>query len=261
MKQRSVGSVVVLAACLAPSAALGQATGQATGEASAEYRVTLDATWSPGSHPGAFPPDAHFSPFVGAVHDGETIAIRVRWPDVSGQAALFTNTHEPDAVALQFSTGDAPPLFGMGSSDHPTNIWHWQSLRLSDIAGALDLVDATPHVMSPTRLEAVAIDVPVYRRLDGVPELSRSGEALEATGVQAVEEAKREAGEVQVAPRWSDGEWAVVFWRTLEPGAGRDVALDPGASLRFACAIWNGAAGDRGPQKSISIWHELAIED
>ncbi|MEM9066020.1 MAG: spondin domain-containing protein [Planctomycetota bacterium] len=41
----------------------------ASAQQAAEYRVTLDATWSATSHPDAFPPDAHFSPFIGAVHD------------------------------------------------------------------------------------------------------------------------------------------------------------------------------------------------
>ncbi|MEM1331702.1 MAG: spondin domain-containing protein [Planctomycetota bacterium] len=46
------------------------AIGTVSAQPTAEYRVTLDATWSVESHPNAFPPDAHFSPFVGAVHDG-----------------------------------------------------------------------------------------------------------------------------------------------------------------------------------------------
>lgn len=35
------------------------------------YRVTLDATWSAQTHPDGFPPDPHFSPLVGAVHNEE----------------------------------------------------------------------------------------------------------------------------------------------------------------------------------------------
>ncbi len=36
----------------------------------AEYRVRFDATWSAASHPGAFPPNAHFTSLIGGVHDG-----------------------------------------------------------------------------------------------------------------------------------------------------------------------------------------------
>lgn len=37
-------------------------------QGSATYRVTFVATWSPTSHPGAYPPNAHFSPLIGATH-------------------------------------------------------------------------------------------------------------------------------------------------------------------------------------------------
>lgn len=36
----------------------------------AEYMVTFDATWSAATHPGAYPPGAHFSGMVGGTHDG-----------------------------------------------------------------------------------------------------------------------------------------------------------------------------------------------
>ena len=37
-------------------------------QSTATYRVRFDAEWSVGTHPGAYPPGAHFSPLVGAVH-------------------------------------------------------------------------------------------------------------------------------------------------------------------------------------------------
>ena len=36
----------------------------------ATYRVVFDATWSASTHPADFPPGPHFSPLVGAVHNG-----------------------------------------------------------------------------------------------------------------------------------------------------------------------------------------------
>lgn len=33
------------------------------------YRVTFDGTWSPATHPGGFPSNAHFSGLIGATHD------------------------------------------------------------------------------------------------------------------------------------------------------------------------------------------------
>ena len=53
------------------SAFLPQAAAQ-SGEGQATYRVTFNATWSPSSHPGAFPGGAHFSPLTGATHSSAT---------------------------------------------------------------------------------------------------------------------------------------------------------------------------------------------
>lgn len=41
-----------------------------TGSYSATYEVTFDATWSAATHPQGFPAGAHFSPLIGASHDG-----------------------------------------------------------------------------------------------------------------------------------------------------------------------------------------------
>ena len=38
----------------------------------ATYEVRFNATWSSMTHPGAYPGGAHFSPLVGATHDGST---------------------------------------------------------------------------------------------------------------------------------------------------------------------------------------------
>ena len=38
--------------------------------ASATYSISFEATWSAATHPGAYPSSAHFSPLVGAPHDG-----------------------------------------------------------------------------------------------------------------------------------------------------------------------------------------------
>ena len=55
--------------------------------------------------------------------------------------------------------------------------------------------------------------------------------------------------------------WQVAFVHKL--GAeeeGDDVVLAPGKSLSIAFAVWDGHAGDRNGQKSVTIWHQLVLE-
>jgi len=79
--------------------------------------------------------NACLSAAVAAVHDGEQIAIRVRWRDSSRDAKAIAS----DAVAIQLSTEPEPPLFGMGSRNHPVNIWHWKAVRLRNLEGRFDV--------------------------------------------------------------------------------------------------------------------------
>ena len=62
--------------------------------------------------------------------------IRVRWADPSPQKNIFSDVLTPDAVALQFSTETVPPFVAMGSSEHATTMWHWKSLRISEVTTA-----------------------------------------------------------------------------------------------------------------------------
>jgi mono/diheme cytochrome c family protein len=197
--------------------------------------------------------------WVSARHDGEHLALRVRWRDPSGDERLFSDLASPDAVALQLSASPVPPLFGMGSDEEPTNIWHWKALRLSEVDGALDLLETVPHGEARPWRGKARLDVPVYHPLASVPPASETVESLQATGVGDVE--TRHGGDLHVSARpvWNDGQWTVLFVRSLSARAEGEIELEPGRGVSIAVAAWNGSAGDRGGQKSISIWHGLEL--
>lgn len=197
---------------------------------------------------------------LSALHDGQSIAIRVRWADATRDTRVFSDVQRADAVALQFSNADAPPLFGMGSGDHPTNIWHWRSRRMEEVAGWMDLLEP-PHVREGVRLEDVRVDVPLYHRLEGVPDVSREVERLHASGVAGTRDAERAPAAVRVSPRSTGEGWDVVFVRALAGASADDVTFDPGTAVQVSCAAWNGAAGDALGQKAISVWQELFLEE
>lgn len=54
----------------APTVATSTTTTTTAPAATARYRVTFEATWSAATHPDRFPSNPHFSPLVGATHDG-----------------------------------------------------------------------------------------------------------------------------------------------------------------------------------------------
>lgn len=197
---------------------------------------------------------------IAALHDGQNLAVRVAWPDRTGVVRLFSDSAPTDGAALQLSAAKNPALFGMGAEGEPTNLWHWQALRMEDVAGATDLLFPVPHLGVPSRADDVRADVPRYQRLLG--QLSPSGrvDRITVEGVQTIQSASRVPGEVHANASWEDGTWSVVFVRQMLAPSPDQVPLRPGASVQLACAIWNGAAGDSGARKSIAIWQQLVLE-
>jgi DMSO reductase family type II enzyme heme b subunit len=197
---------------------------------------------------------------LAALHDGTHAALRLSWADDTGEVRLFSESAPSDAAALQLSAAARPALFGMGAPGEPTHLWHWQALRTEEVAGALDLLDFVPHARQPTRPGEVRADVPLYRRLLSQIEPSARVDRITVTGVQTIAAAGRVPHEVRAHAAWSEGRWSVVFLCPLATDGAEEVALRPGGRLQLACAVWNGAAGDGGARKSISIWQELVLE-
>ena len=214
-----------------------------------EVRVVLAPLW--------WNDDSVVEARLAGLHDGETVALRLTWADASRGDRLLDGATLRDAAALAFSGASAPPLFGMGSAEHPINLWHWKAFELGDAAGLLDLIESPPHALGLTHTDEVRLDAPVY-----LPALDRGpggAHALTAQSHQHVVDAFPHGLEVRSQARWKDGRWSVVFRRALEPRSASEVPLRPDSRIQIACAIWNGAVGDRLGQKSISIWHELAL--
>jgi DMSO reductase family type II enzyme heme b subunit len=65
---------------------------------------------------------------------------------------------------------------------------------------------------------------------------------------------------VEARGKWADGRWTVVLTRDLAVPDGQGAALAPGERVSVAFAVWDGAAGDRGGQKLITIWQDLVLE-
>jgi len=205
--------------------------------------------------------DAVFAARVSALHDGSSLAVRVRWRDATRDEGALDQPEGPDAAALALSNEAAPPLFGMGSRAHPVNLWHWRSTRLVDRAGVFDLLDTQPHLLrSPVFDEGRADVKPHYLPAPSEPLSGGVLEELSAESFSTVRELDANAKAVASTARWAGGEWAVVFVRDLAPRNELEADLRRGRPIVFAAALWDGAGGDLGGRKSISIWQKLVVD-
>lgn len=198
---------------------------------------------------------------VAALHDGTSVAVRVRWTDETRDDRIGSPARHGDGVSLALTSAPTPPLVGMGSPEHPVNLWHWKAFRAEDAAGLLDLFGGPPHGRpDPLRPWPARLDAPLYQGVPGAGGPGRQPESLHAEGFQSLSPDHPDASRVTVDPRWQEGEWSVVFRRSLAARHERELELLPGAYTLLSLAIWNGSAGDHHGKKSFSIWQRLELE-
>ena len=81
------------------------------------YRVTYHSSWSPGTHPTAFPPQPHYSPLVGATHDGSVTVWEpggVATPGLEQVAEVGATTILAQELAQHVQAGGAAQVLNYG---------------------------------------------------------------------------------------------------------------------------------------------------
>ncbi len=202
---------------------------------------------------------------VQTVHDGKRLAVRLSWQDAARNDVVTRPQDFTDGAAVQFSAAADPPLFAMGSADSPVNIWHWKAVWEHDrAAGVAKLEDAYPAMPGDLHPGKPNDDVYMTATSVGNPvapvQRTSSVEDTNAGGFGTLTDQGKAGQNVDGKAVWADGRWDVMFVRDLRSGQAGDIPLTPGRHISIAFAVWDGAAGDRNGQKSVSIWQRLAIE-
>jgi DMSO reductase family type II enzyme heme b subunit len=85
------------------------------------------------------------------------------------------------------------------------------------------------------------------------------GRSVWAEGLGSTETLDEES--VSAEASWNAGRWTLVIGRALRvDGDARVMQLNPGDTVKFGVAVWDGAAGERGGVKGFSVdWRELTL--
>jgi DMSO reductase family type II enzyme heme b subunit len=192
-----------------------------------------------------------------AMHDGEWLALRLRWRDRSADQAVGVATFR-DAVAVGFPAheGERLPSPFMGDKDVPVNIWQWTADFDADAKGLGSFEGAYPHTAGVWYFpqdDVVAAQVRAWRGFEPVIE-------LEARGWGSLE--RKSTQNVYGTGAFADGQWSVVFRRRLATGSGQDTLFQPGDVANAIFAVWDGSAGEVNGMKSISpAWVPVEFDD
>ncbi|MCI0341324.1 MAG: ethylbenzene dehydrogenase-related protein [Planctomycetales bacterium] len=213
---------------------------------------------------------------VRAAHDGARLSVLLEWEDPSVEGWALRHEDYPDAASVMFSLSDPPGHFTMGERGKPCNIWQWRMDRQVDLTAREDVETAYPDMASDDYPLAEGPKahgpIPATARMDPtfltgagagnpVSDLERKTpvQDLVAVGFGTLEVQPEAQQNVRGQGAWNAGTWRVVFTRTLSSREPNDAQLAAGATANVGFAVWDGAAGDRDGQKSVTFWQTLKL--
>jgi len=216
---------------------------------------------------------------VQAVHDNNSIAVRLAWSDTTEDRHSLQTQSFDDAIALELYRGDAEPFLGMGNSQSPVDVWLWNADRQDPLLAVDEAYPRTVVDIYPFSEQVVATAEfgRPGTKLENQPEISLPavavgnqiapragnpvGTSLAAGGPGSLTFRVPKSQLVKSHGAWHGSRWSVVMTRQLRVTShGEGVSLATGDRASIAFAIWDGAHRDRGPQKLISIWQDLVLE-
>jgi cytochrome c oxidase cbb3-type subunit 2 len=190
---------------------------------------------------------------------------RFQWRDTQQNNGVARTEDFRDGIALQYVPQGKPddyigmPFIGMGDNEDTVTIWHWKADWQSDMVGGFrdvtqkhgDAMDRMTDAADRSyEVAGLAAGNPLSARVHQSPI-----EVLAAKGFGTLTSLSPANQIVAGSGVWQDGEWVVVMQQVLDS----DSPLRRNTTLPFAIAAWDGSAGDRDGQKSVSQWLELKI--
>ncbi len=200
--------------------------------------------------------------FQSVVNDKE-IAIRVVWDDPVANRTSSRHQDFKDAVALEFALGDVllhthghnEPFFGMGNRSKPVNIWQWRADWQTEIETKEELEYATKGMDMDVLIFGGEVNpVESLNPFRNVPI-----EELNAEGFGTLTPQPRTKQNIVGQGVWKDGQWHVVFRRSLKSLNKWDVKFKKKQPILIAFAVWDGAYQDRNGRKMVSMWQRLNL--
>jgi hypothetical protein len=237
----------------------------------------------------AFHPPAT-SVTVQAIHDADSIALLVRWHDMSAQntgknaPSLPVPPEEEEEPAAAPTGGEggggnaggskgsvfgdeevaAPPA---GQAQAPGG---GQPATADPFAEAETAPAGQPSEFSDAVAVQIPSQVPVAARkpyfIFGDSQsavdlwffdLARP-EPLQFTGKGSGDIAPNGAGTLTGVATYDQGEWSAIFKRPLRPDSA--AAFSPGQFMPVAFSVWDGFSRERGNRRGLTLWYSLYVE-
>ncbi len=215
------------------------------------------------------------SVMVQAIYDADSIALLVRWHDMSaeksGKNGLTLSVppeeeEEPATAADEGGAGGANP-FGdevapAGQGQKPANPQNPFEDQPEPSAAASEFSDAVA-IQFPSEVPATARK-PYFIFGDAQDSVDlwffdlATPNPLRFTGKGSSDITPNDKAEVTGVANYDQGEWSVIFKRPLRPTSG--AAFTQGQFMPVAFSVWDGLSRERGNRRGLSLWYSLYVE-
>jgi mono/diheme cytochrome c family protein len=208
----------------------------------------------------AFHPSAT-SVTVQAIYDADSIALLVRWHDMSAQK---TGTNGP-SLPVPPEEEEEPAAGAAASEGAGAKV-----NELDPFAEAEPAPGDQPSEFSDAVAVQIPSQVPTGARkpyfIFGDAENSvdlwfldlASPNPLRFTGKGSGDVAPSDAGDLTAVASYDEGEWSVIFKRSLRPTS--TAQFSPGTFMPVAFSVWDGFARERGSRRGLTLWYSLYVE-
>jgi hypothetical protein len=206
---------------------------------------------------------------VQAIYDAESIALLVRWHDMSAEK---TGKNGP-SLPVPREEEEPAPAPGAAPAGAGGSVWGEQEATPQPQDPFAE--EAAAPASAPSEFsDAVAVQIPSQ-----VPTGARKPyfifgdsqnpvdlwfydlarpEPLQFTGKGSADIAPNDTGDVTGVASYDQGEWSVIFKRPLRAGSG--AAFSPGQFMPIAFSVWDGLSRERGNRRGLTVWYSLYLE-
>jgi mono/diheme cytochrome c family protein len=219
----------------------------------------------------AFHPPAT-SVTVQAIYDTESIALLVRWHDMSAQK---TGTNGPSLPVPPEEEEAKPAAAEGGGGDNPFGDQEVKPGQAAPGQPADPFAEAAPAEAASEFSDAVALQLPATTPANARKPYFLFGDSQYPVDLLFFDLAQaaplrftgKGSGDVQPnsemtnftgVANYDQGEWSVIFKRPLR---GDNVAaFSPGEFMPIAFSVWDGFSRERGNKRGLTVWYSLYVE-
>jgi mono/diheme cytochrome c family protein len=216
---------------------------------------------------------------VQAIHDAESIALLVRWHDMSAEKTGQNGPSLPvppeeeeaqDAGAATAAAPEAESVWGEAEGAPAGQTQEGAQQAGADIWGQEEAPSAPPSEFS----DAVAVQIPAQPPAGARKPYFIFGDAqnpvdlwffdlarpdpLQFTGRGSGDLAANDTGDLSGVASYDQGEWSVVFKRPLRATSG--APFTAGEFMPVAFSVWDGFSRERGNRRGLTVWYSLYVE-